>query len=82
MKFENSVVAFMDQCGICSYSEFFGEAVGPSWNLLHYSFWAPWMFVSGWVFHSDSVLRVMDTFDDDDDDEQQQQQQQQKSTPP
>ena len=25
----NFMVTFMDQCGICSYSEFFGEAVGP-----------------------------------------------------
>ena len=52
----NSVVTFMDQCGICSNSECFGEAVGPSWNfkIMYFGLLG---CCSGWVFHSDSVLK-------------------------
>jgi hypothetical protein len=50
------VVALMDQCGICIYSQFFGDGVGPSWKLkfctMHYGLLE---CLFGWVFHSDSV---------------------------
>jgi hypothetical protein len=60
----------MDQCGICDILSVLGRLWVPVdiWNvrILHYGL-LECMF--GWVFHSDSVLRVMDTFDDDDDDD-------------
>ena len=50
------MVTFMDQCGICSNSECFGEAVGPSWNV-KIMYFGLLGCCSGWVFHSDSVLK-------------------------
>jgi hypothetical protein len=71
---KNSVVNFMDQCGICRLSDFFWGSCGSQlkivkYILLHYAYFG----LLGCLFPGESstqtlFLRVMDTFDDDDDD--------------
>ena len=60
----------MDRCGICRYSKFLGDAVGPSWimGILHLCILGSLNVCSGESSTQTLFLRVMDTFDDDDDD--------------
>jgi hypothetical protein len=61
----------MDRCGICRYSKFLGDAVGPSWILaiLHLCILGSLDVCLGKSSTQTLFLRVMDTFDDDDDDD-------------